>query len=193
MATFLELVYWTFSSSLSHCIPHHPTHVFVHSVLPINQNNKKHGNPFGFPCCIMEVPPRFELGNKGFADLRLTAWLWHRKKWSGRRGSDSRPQPWQGCALPTELLPHSGALGRNRTTDTQIFSLLLYLLSYQGILAMRKGLEPSTSSVTGWHSNQLNYRAECGGNNRARTYDPLLVRQMLSQLSYAPIAPPSVC
>ena len=26
-----------------------------------------------------------------------------------------------------------------------------------------------------------------GGNNRARTYDPLLVRQMLSQLSYASI------
>ena len=26
-----------------------------------------------------------------------------------------------------------------------------------------------------------------GGNNRARTYDPLLVRQMLSQLSYASV------
>ncbi len=26
-----------------------------------------------------------------------------------------------------------------------------------------------------------------GGNNRARTYDPLLVRQVLSQLSYAPV------
>ena len=25
-----------------------------------------------------------------------------------------------------------------------------------------------------------------GGDNRARTYDPLLVRQMLSQLSYTP-------
>ena len=27
-------------------------------------------------------------------------------KWSGKRDSDPRPQPWQGCALPTELFPH---------------------------------------------------------------------------------------
>ena len=27
-------------------------------------------------------------------------------KLSGKRDSDPRPQPWQGCALPTELLPH---------------------------------------------------------------------------------------
>ena len=47
-------------------------------------------------------------------------------------------------------------------------------------------LELTTSAVTGRRSNQLNYRAIFGGNNRARTYDPLLVRQMLSQLSYAP-------
>ena len=26
---------------------------------------------------------------------------------SGKRDSDPRPQPWQGCALPTELFPHS--------------------------------------------------------------------------------------
>ena len=35
-------------------------------------------------------------------------------------------------------------------------------------------------------SEKLIHLSKCGGNNRARTCDPLLVRQMLSQLSYAP-------
>ncbi len=42
-----------------------------------------------------------------------------------------------------------GASGRNRTTDTGIFSPLLYRLSYRGKLATRIGIEPTTSSVTG--------------------------------------------
>ena len=28
------------------------------------------------------------------------------EKLSGKRDSNPRPQPWQGCALPTELFPH---------------------------------------------------------------------------------------
>ena len=59
----------------------------------------------------------------------------------------------------TELFPQYGASAQNRTVDTRIFSPLLYQLSYRGVMATRMGLEPTTSAVTGRHSNQLNHRA----------------------------------
>lgn len=31
---------------------------------------------------FLEVPPRFELGDEGFADPSLTTWLWHRAIYS---------------------------------------------------------------------------------------------------------------
>ena len=36
---------------------------------------------------------------------RLEPYAWM-KNWSGKRDSNSRPRPWQGRALPTELFPH---------------------------------------------------------------------------------------
>ena len=49
------------------------------------------------------------------------------------------------------------------------------------------GFEPATSDVTGQRSNQLNYdpakQVNIGGRYWARTSDPILVRDVLSQLS----------
>ena len=92
---------------------------------------------------------RFELVDEGFADPCLTTWPRHHiwseyfhSIWSGRRGSNSLPPPWQGGALPDELRPHIGAFTLAPQEKTT-----------------RIGLEPTTPSVTGWCSNQLSYRA----------------------------------
>ena len=68
----------------------------------------------------------------------------------------------EGFADPAVASPaHFPKLGSGRwirTTDTQIQSLMFYQLNYSG-MATSTGLEPATSSVTGWHSNQLSYEA----------------------------------
>jgi hypothetical protein len=51
------------------------------------------------------------------------------------------------------------------------------------------GLEPSTSRLSGGRSNLLSYKP-VGGDNRDRTDDPLLAKQVLSQLSYTPVSSP---
>ena len=81
-------------------------------------------------------------------------------KWCPDAESNHGHRDFQSLALPTEL---------------------------SGQMAEVTRLELATSCVTGKHSNQLSYTSINGGHNWARTNDPLLVRQVLSQLSYATI------
>ena len=68
-------------------------------------------------------------------------------------------------------------------------------LSFRKITYTRvglSGLEPPTSRLSGVRSNQLSYKPILGflnpsGDEEIRTLDPLLARQVLSQLSYIPI------
>ena len=60
------------------------------------------------------------------------------------------------------------------------------------LLVGSSGLEPPTSRLSGVRSNQLSYKPilksfDFSGDEEIRTLDPLLARQVLSQLSYAPI------
>ena len=47
-----------------------------------------------------------ENDDRNFRYKKSTSWC-YLLKWSGKRGSNSRPRPWQGRALPTELFPHT--------------------------------------------------------------------------------------
>ena len=92
----------------------------------------------------MEAPSRFELENKGFADLRLTTWLWRRdgavdetrtrdlnlgkvalyqlsyyRVWCLGPESNQRHVDFQSTALPTELPRQDGDPEGARTLDLQ--------------------------------------------------------------------------
>ena len=56
-------------------------------------------------------PPSLAVGS--FSGKHAPHVCFYPKNWSGRRDSNSRPQPWQGCALPlsyarSALLRHLG-------------------------------------------------------------------------------------
>ena len=82
------------------------------------------------------------------------------KRWL-RTESNRRHMDFQSIALPTELLSHKNILCKQAI--------------FKNKMAVRTGLEPATSCVTGRHSNQLNYRTKLRGqdlNLRPPGYEP---------------------
>ncbi len=74
---------------------------FVQSVLGLTIKDKSVN--LSYLLKIKEAPPRFELGNRGFADLCLTTWPWR---------------------------PNKKAGNETRTRDSHLGKVVLYQLSY---------------------------------------------------------------
>ena len=73
---------------------------------------------------------------------------------------------------------------------------LLEMSLHLSVLVGPSGLEPPTSCLSGTRSNLLSYEPirfavrlphDHGGDDGTRTHDPLLAKQVLSQLSYTPL------
>ncbi len=121
----------------------------------------------------MEATGGFEPPNRGFADLRLS----HLATspcipefgdfWSGRRGSNSRPPPWEGGALP---------------------------LSYSRTPLMVPGARLELAWADAHHPLKMAClpipppRRFSGRGGRVRTHDLRFWRPSLYQLSYTPSA-----
>ena len=91
------------------------------------------------PACLSTHAP------ETCASTNSATWAYttERYRWSEKRDSNPRPQPWQGCALPTELFSpfkisiySSGTLSKSRakngtrTRDPNLGKVVLYQLSY---------------------------------------------------------------
>ena len=79
-----------------------------------------------------------------------------------------------------------------------LFHFTFTCIQFSRCMVGLRGLEPPTSRLSGVRSNHLSYKPmflvlsdlfkPFGGDKRDRTADPLLARQVLSQLSYTPIS-----
>src|ERR1041384_7244410 len=119
------------------------------------------------PASHQAAPPR---DADGLATFRRSVLPTHQ---SGKRDSNPRPQPWQGCALPTELFPR----GRNLTAPV-------------------RGDHPESDGRTVGHSDRESFAVSGRPSDRPtvrpsggegdRTPDLVNAIHALSQLSYAP-------
>ncbi len=116
--------------------------------------------PFGhsgtYPSEIVKMPDALRINM-----INRTSWKINRG-WSWRRDLNPQPADYKSAALPIELRQHMKPNQQERK------------------MATRKGLEPSTSSVTGWHSKPTELPGhQIGGPSGTRTQDqPVMSRPL---------------
>ena len=103
----------------------------------LDERCKKRGAPGRGRTCDARLfrPALYQLSYRG-------------KNWSGQRGSNPRPRPWQGRALPAELCPHDDLAARVGIEPTVRFRVRLTAgcitaLPSRNDLGPRAGIEPA--------------------------------------------------
>ena len=111
--------------------------------------------------------------SKGYYCVLSSRGIIYKDKMSGKRDSDSRPRPWQGRALPTELLPH---YNRSEEKETRTPTTQLSL--------------PPQSSASTNSAISPNCWKPSGAQNRTRTCTTLL--SLVPETSASTIPPPGL-
>ncbi|MDI3537297.1 MAG: hypothetical protein PWP30_1779 [Eubacteriaceae bacterium] len=127
--------------------------------------------PLGYGASYMERKTGFEPATLALA-RRCSTTEPLPQRWCPEAESNHRHEDFQSSALPTELSGHTCCfplvfekqlLISNRLNSSTFKMSSPFFVNFllKRILKMAtwKRLELSTSSVTGWHSNQLNYQA----------------------------------
>ena len=102
------------------------------------------------------IEPGYPAWKAGVLPLNYT------RIWSGRRDSNPQLSPWQGDTLPLSHSRNNGGSSRNRTSDTRIFSPLLYRLSYRAILTWRRPTLPHSLPCSTIGAVDLNFPVRNG-------------------------------
>ena len=99
-------------------------------------------NNFHYPLKVarLPIPPPGQLEVPDFIPSFI-------QEMSGKRGSNPRPRPWQGRALPTELLPHYPLL---RSTSLNAVAKVMFFSDFPNfycIFFLKSKLEPLVHST----------------------------------------------
>ena len=114
---------------------------------------------------------------------------------SGKRDSNSRPQPWQGCALPTELFPQNESEEEETRTPTSQLTL-----PPQSSASTNSATSPffvvvllSLADIRGWISSaELLLLVESSGSVPRTGLEPARRETLAPETSASTIPPPGL-
>ncbi len=151
-------------SAHHHCKPQ--PHPHVHAVREQPERHRagrqvEHSNPdrpMGNAVVDLVTVPQLPLDCVLQSDAAFRhngIWDWSRVGWSGRRDSNPRHQPWQGCTLPAELLPREMTPYRLSRTSLRLSNAVTETFRTASTANVRKRSKPLKTRIKNAPSKRL--------------------------------------